>query len=344
MIKIPKERIKQKIINGSKYYMYRVMKNGVSKTFYGKTIKELNEKYNEYLSTKEVKTPHKKSNNFGILFERYLQLKKCDWKIQTYISRLGFYEKHLKGSALSKMQIQDVDKQSILDFIDKLKLSFNTKKEKLCVLKQFINYCIDEGLVENNVVKAIRLKNRVVLEEECNLSPSTVKALLEGCRGSEIEPIIIGMCNGMRLGEAMALNKNNIRGNYIYINESLTTCTIEGKVQYLLETPKNDYSFRRVYLSEEHINIFLSCSTDNKGYYAHYRGRWISRSRIYNYLKLYNCKPHDLRKFYTSYLLMNGTNVYAVKAQLGHSKASQLTESVYLQTGNYIEKEMMKYF
>ena len=51
-----------------------------------------------------------------------------------------------------------------------------------------------------------------------------------------------------------------------------------------------------------------------------------------------------LRKFYCSFLLMNGANIYIVKGQLGHSKSSTLTESVYLQTTTYIEKEISRYF
>ena len=340
---ISKDKIKEREINGNRYYVYRWKKNGVSKTIYAKSIKELNTKYNEYLKEDKEVVVHKKSPNFNTLFESYLEEKKGDWKIQTYVSRLNFYEKHLNKSKLSKMKIEEISKQSIVSFINDLNLSYSTKKEKLSQLKQFFNWCLGEDYITKNVCKGIKLK-QPFKEEECNLSPQVVKALLEGCRGLEIEPIIIGLCNGLRLGEALALNKSNIRSNYIIINESLTKVSLEGKTTYILETPKNNHSIRKLYLSEEHISRLLNCSIDSRGYYANVKGHWVSRKRIYDYLSKYNCKPHMLRKFYCSYLLMNGANIYIVKGQLGHSKSSTLTESVYLQTGNYIEKEMQKIF
>ena len=341
---IPKQRIKQRTINGNKYYVYRFKKNGISKTIYAKTIKQLNEKYNDFLSTKEVKSTYKKQPNFNTLFQSYLEEKKGEWKIQTYVSRLNFYEKHLKKSILSKMQIKEISKQSILSFIQKLDLSFSTKREKLNQLKQFFNYCIENEYIQKNICRGIRFKNKTVVEEEGFISESVVKAILNDCRGLDIEPIIIGLCNGCRLGEALALNKSNIKSNYILINESLTKVSIEGKTTYLLESPKNAHSIRKLYLSKEHMDRLLNCKTDSRGYYANVKDKWIDRKKIYNFLSKYNCKPHQLRKFYCSYLLMNGANIYIVKSQLGHSKASQLTESVYLQTTSYVEAEMSRYF
>ena len=341
---IPKDRIKQRTINGNIYYVYRFKKNGISKTFYAKSIKELNEKYQKYIKEDRGVTPHKKQPNFNTLFESYLEEKKGEWKIQTYVSRLNFYEKHLKKSILSKMQIKEISKQSIVSFINKLDLSFSTKREKLNQLKQFFNYCIEEDYISKNVCRGIRFKNKTVEEEEGVISEGVVKAILNDCKNTQIEPIIIGLCNGLRLGEALALNKSNIKGNYILINESLTKVSIEGKTTYILESPKNAHSIRKLYLSEDHISRLLNCNANNKGYYSHYKGHWVSRKRIYNYLSKYNCKPHMLRKFYCSFLLMNGANIYAVKSQLGHSKNSTLTESVYLQTTSYIEREMSKYF
>lgn len=163
---IPKDRIKQRTIKGNKYYVYRFKKNGISKTIYAKTIKELNTKYNDYLSTKEVKSTYRKQSNFNTLFESYLEERKGDWKIQTYVSKCNFYEKHLKKSILSKMKIEEISKQSILSFINKLDLSFSTKREKLNQLKQFFNYCIEEDYITKNVVKAIRLKSMPLEEEE----------------------------------------------------------------------------------------------------------------------------------------------------------------------------------
>lgn len=341
---IPKQRIKEREINGNRYYVYRFKKNGISKTFYAKSIKELNEKYQKYIKEDRGVTPHKKQPNFNTLFERYLEEKKGDWKIQTYISRLNFYENHLRKSKLSKMQIKEISKGDIVGFINKLNLKFSTKKEKLNQLRQFFNYCIGEDYITKNVAKGIKIKQPFKEEEEC-LSPQTIKAILDDCKGTEIESAIILLCNGCRLGESLGANINNIKGNYILINESLTKVSLEGKTTHILENPKNAHSIRKLYLSEEHISRLLNCSTNNKGYFSNVKGnKWVSRKRIYDYLSKYDCKPHQLRKFYCSYLLMHNCNVYAVKQQLGHSKASQLTESVYLQTTSYVEREMRQFF
>ena len=338
-VKIPKDRIKNKTINGNQYLYYRFMVKGKDKTIYAKSIKELEAKYNDYLNTDEEIS----SKTLGTLFELYLAYKKKSWKVQTYNSRLNFYEKHIKASNLNKMKISKINKDTIILFIEKLNLSNSTKREKLNVLTQFFNWCISKDYTSTNPCKGVTVKMQTFDTDDLNVDADIIEKILTASKDTEIEAPILLLCYGCRLGEAMASNVKNLGDNYIFIKESLTKTTIDGKTKTFLETPKTKDSIRKVYLAPDDIRRLKHISHSSDGYYCKNINGWYSRNRIYNFLKKYNVKPHQLRKYYTTYLLMNGINIYTVKSQIGHSKSSPYTERTYLKNSNFIEKEMLNF-
>lgn len=337
-VKIPKDRIKHKTINSNQYLYYRFMIDGKDKTIYGKSIKELEQKYNSYLNADEEIS----SKTLGTLFELYLSQKQKSWKVQTYNSRLNFYKKHIKTSSLSKMKISKINKPTICTFIEKLNLSNSTKKEKLNVLSQFFNWCIDKSYIKDNPTKSIKID---IVSEEVELIDSIIiERILADCKGLNIEAPILLLLNGCRLGESLGANINNLGDDYIYIKESLTKCTINNKTVTFLEPPKTNQSIRKVYLSKDIVNRLKHCNHSEDGYYCKGLNGWYSRNRIYGFLKKYGVVPHELRKYYTTYLLMNNVNIYTVKRQIGHSKSSPYTENTYLKNVDRWNREEMNNF
>lgn len=335
-------KIKTKTVNGIEYLYTRFMINGKDKTIYGKSVKEVKDKYYKYLKENDINNTSNKT--FDYYFNKYLHEKKSTWKIQTYKSRLNFYEKHIKTSILAKKKFSKVSKADIRTFIEKLELQNSTKREKLQVLKQFYNWCIAKEYIFNNPCIDITVKVRDYDDKEV-ISADTVNQILNDVHGKDIEPVIILLCFGCRLGEAMAANKVNIDDEGILITESLTKVSIEGHTKTFLEAPKTRDSIRKVILPSEVINTLKCCSSSIDGYYCKTIHGWMSRNRIYHFLSKYNVTPHDLRKFYCTNLLMNNVNIYTVKNQLGHSKSSTYTEKYYLlKDSNKIKKDMNNYF
>jgi integrase len=58
---------------------------------------------------------------------------------------------------------------------------------------------------------------------------------------------------GMRLGECLALNWHDIRGNYIEVSKTISKEQINGK--YDITTPKTKKSNRKILLDDETINL-----------------------------------------------------------------------------------------
>lgn len=336
-VKIPKSRVKTKVVKGNEYLYYRWMVNGKDKTIYGKTFKELEQKYNDYLNT----TGGTKTLDY--YFQKYLKEKQNTWKVQTYNSRYNFYKNHINNSILSNKKISSLSKTDISSFIEKLNLSNSTKKEKLNVLTQFFNWCISKDYVAVNPCKGVTVKMQTFDTDDLNVDTDIIEKILIASKDTEIEAPILLLCYGCRLGEAMASNVKNLGDNYIFIKESLTKTTIDGKTKTFLEPPKTKDSIRKVYLALDDIRRLKHISHSSDGYYCKNINGWYSRNRIYNFLKKYNVKPHQLRKYYTTYLLMNNVNIYTVKSQIGHSKSSPYTERTYLKNSNFIEKEMLNF-
>lgn len=341
-MKISKSKLKSRIINGNKYLVYRFMRDGKSKSIYGKSYTEIQKKYDKYLKENDINNSSTKT--FDYYFNKYLHEKRCCWKIQTYKSRLNFYEKHIKTSILAKKKFSKVNKSDISTFIEKLELSNSTKREKLQVLKQFYNWCIENDCCNNNPCTNITVKVRDYDDKEV-ISANTVNQILNDVHGKDIEPVIILLCFGCRLGEAMAANKEQLDVEGILITESLTKVSVGGYTKTFLEAPKTRESVRKVILPSEVIETLKRCSSAIDGYYCKTIHGWMSRNRIYHFLSKYNVTPHDLRKFYCTNLLMNNVNIYTVKNQLGHSKSSTYTEKYYLlKDSDKIKNDMNNYF
>lgn len=340
-VKINKSRVKTKIINGHEYLYYRWMVNGRDKTIYAKTLRDLEKKYNAYLNSTDDTTGNKSFNNY---FDLYLKSKKKSWKVQTYNSRLNFYENHVKTSFLAKKKFSKITTTDINKFIEKLNLSNSTKREKLQVIKQFFNWCIENNYCINNPCNGIEVKIKNNEYPEV-ISASLVNKILNDIHGEEIEPVIILLSFGCRLGEAMASNINNLDDSGIIIDKSLTKTTVNGKTRTFLEPPKTKDSIRKIYLPKEVIDILRNCTTSIDGYYCKTRRGWMSRNRIYRFLNKYNVSPHQLRKFYATTLLRGGVNVYTVKEVLGHSKSSLYTEKYYLlKDSNRTKQELQNFY
>lgn len=336
-VKIPKSRVKTKVVKGNEYLYYRWMVNGKDKTIYGKTFKELEQKYNDYLNT----TGGTKTLDY--YFQKYLKEKQSTWKVQTYNSRYNFYKNHVNNSILSNKKISSISKTDVSSFIEKLNLSNSTKKEKLNVLTQFFNWCISKDYTSTNPCKGVTVKMTTFDTDDLNVDTDIIEKILTASKDTEIEAPILLLCYGCRLGEAMASNVKNLGENYIFIKESLTKTTIDGKTKTFLEPPKTKDSIRKVYLAPDDIRRLKHITHSSDGYYCKNINGWYSRNRIYNFLRKYNVKPHQLRKYYTTYLLMNNVNIYTVKRQIGHSKSSPYTERTYLKNSNFIEKEMLNF-
>lgn len=136
---------------------------------------------------------------------------------------------------------------------------------------------------------------------------------------------------GIRLGECLALNWNDLNNGKLSINKTLSKEKANGK--YVISSPKTNSSIREILLDKETINKLQ----DLKKFYENYEGfnqDWfifgglepISQSTIGRkknaYCKKANVKQikiHDFRHSHASLLVSKGIPITAIAKRLGHS-------------------------
>lgn len=139
---------------------------------------------------------------------------------------------------------------------------------------------------------------------------------------------------GMRLGECLALNWNDVKENYIEINKTLINRKVND--EYKFNLPKTKTSIRKVKLDDTTINAlkkikehYSDCINFNTNWFVFGGIRplattTIERKKNY-YCKISNVKQikiHDFRHSHASLLLSNGIPITVISKRLGHADTS----------------------
>lgn len=140
------------------------------------------------------------------------------------------------------------------------------------------------------------------------LSESEIQLLRDNCR-KDVWPIVFtALCTGMRRGEILALEWNNVD----LVNDNIT----------LLKTKSNKKREIPILPELKAMFIQLKTKTDGKVFEISkdaFIGSW---KRTLAKLKIPDFKFHDLRHSYSSYFVMNGGDIQILQKLLGHSSLS----------------------
>lgn len=148
--------------------------------------------------------------------------------------------------------------------------------------------------------------------------------------------------SGLRIGEALALQKDDVSGRYIHVNKTLDLETGE-----ISEGAKTYSSNREVFMQQELYDLVrdirkymtrmsLQCGFRTSFFFSDFDGRPLQYARLNNYFKE-NCRRilgrslslHSLRHTHTSLMFEAGATLEAVSLRLGHSD-SRITKEIYL--------------
>lgn len=147
--------------------------------------------------------------------------------------------------------------------------------------------------------------------------------------------------SGLRIGELIALNKDDITGDYISVNKTYDT------INNIVTTPKTNTSNRDVYITPELEalikeytkwrkiqDVMLGCRSQL--FFHGNDGGYIQYYTYEKYLKESSEKcigrritTHALRHTHASLLLASGVSVDTISRRLGHDN-SRITKDIYL--------------
>ena len=309
----------------------------LTKTFTGKTRKEVQAKITEY----QYKVNAGKINplaaplTFKQYSERWLMMKKTTLKPQTYRN----YESNMQCLDFGNKVMKDITVSDVNTLLLTLlqTLSPATVRGRHALLKSVFEGARKEKLIiENPVEDSMRIKAQVdhtVTEMHVLTKEESTNVLL---KAKEMKapiwfyPLIrTALETGMRKGELRALQYKALGKDTIYIKASVEDSAGKGAS---LTTPKTRASVRRIHVSTSLIEILQTLPhKDENSFVFHTKNETlIANSDIQYYFnalkKVSNIdKPlhfHDLRHTHATLLIMAGVNIKTVSTRLGHASVA----------------------
>ena len=282
---------------------------------------------------------------FSDLYEQYKTFKSQTIKPQSFITICNKIENHILPY-FKDYKIKEINHIVYINwkkYILQKKYSFKYMSSLHICMVNILNYAMQYFGLENNVasktgnfinINAIKKYDYWTFEEFYTFINKV----------NEIEYKVLFRVlffTGMRLGECLALNWEDIKSDYISINKTIAQ-KVRTNGNYIVTTPKSLSSNRVIKLDKETIyNLNLL-----KRFYSQFIGfnnNWyifggikplatttISRKKNYycDLAKVKRIKIHEFRHSHASLLISKGIPITMISARLGHKDVS-MTLKVY---------------
>lgn len=366
-------------VNGLKYWKITITTGfdpltgkQMRKKIYGKTQKEAKNKLAEF---KETYANNSDNSTLGNFFYDWLwNIKRPSLKDSTFEKWEGIYRNYIKvNKGLNNAKLCDVDTmymQKITTALLKKHTMSQVKHLNSCLTNCF-RYAKSINKIKYNPMEGIVYpKNHDIIEEKENyISEEEQKCLIKTLEGDKLQGIIlIGLMCGVRLGEAMALQVNDIDFNNmnIKIKKSVKYVWIgerdkKGKKIYenKVTIPKTKSSIREVPLPamlkpvlkdliKENMKNKLKYGElyyDNKLIFCKENGDYLDNKKPNRHLKAAlkraeidsDIHYHSLRHIFITNCLSKDINPRTVMDWVGHTDI-KMTMLVYAE----INKEKNK--
>lgn len=264
--------------------------------------------------------------------------------LRSYAGDLSQFLEYLKQRKLSEptlLNARHLDIRGFLAYLRREEVSKRSAARKLSTLRSFYNYLMLQGLVEENVAKAVR-SPKMSKKLPLFLYPKEIEALLEapkddvlGIRDRAIIELLYA--TGIRVSELVSIKTEDVNfgSNYIIVFGK------GSKERVVFFGKKAEESLER-YLKES--RPFLLRDISEEYLFLNKNGTSISDRSIRRMIDKYvkqtalnsNISPHTLRHTFATHMLNNGADLKTVQELLGHSSLS--TTQIY----THVTKEKLK--
>lgn len=296
------------------------------------------------LESQKVFTLHEYSH---LWLENYIKPVRRPSTIERYE---GILEKYVLPE-LGRKPIDKINRANIKSFLLQLHQAGLSKSTiALCrdVISGVLNQAMDDELIQNNPITGVLKMLKLERDKKPPVVPMTfeeVELFLDTCKHyrPEFYPLFLtALRTGMRLGELLALEWQNIdfSGLYIRVERSWRREAVQktknGKSRRVDMSNQLNEELQKLYKHRQDEALHLGQNqSPNNIVFHHKDGGYFSQNTIRNIFKrllklagLRDMRPHDCRHTFASLLLSNGEDVVYVKEQLGHASI-QMTVDIY---------------
>lgn len=376
---------------GITYYRFRKLYPGMTnhKEFTGRTKAEVKRKVQEF----ESKSVHITNSDFNKMtleqcIENVLNVLEPTFKTNNYATLQATFRCYIKTNKIADVQMGSIDTIAIQDYYSELskKYSESTVKKTRTLFNTVFDYLVSCNIMSSNPAKGIKMPhttNYAVQKKEHSFlsleqadkfyKTALMKAdeVTAGVRtgdyiyGRNARFCLIVLYTGMRIGEAYALTWEDVdfKRNVIRINKTKERIKVNGKYQWIVDTPKRPASIRVIPLIEKAKQQLLYLKTIQPGINAKPTDNIFvtesnippSQSSLTRTLKAILTRAdinpvgfglHDLRHSFGSMLLQKGwetnqpVDIKVISELLGHKDVS-ITYNTYLHIMNTHKSEVM---
>ncbi len=268
----------------------------------------------------------------------------------------GIYKKYIKGTQLSKkninkLQIRDLQifYNNILQEKGKENIVLNINK----LVKASLTQAVKLELISRNVASLVTLPSINKNKKIPIFSDNEIHKLMDTLKKEDLQMqliVLIAITTGLRQGEILGLTWQNVdlNNNLIKVRQTVRqTKKIEikdgkieeGKNEIIKTSPKVASSTRDVFIPQEVCNLLKIYKKNkiNDIVFPNSFGGWMDASNFRKHYKnllkkadIPYLKFHTLRHQYTTTLLKNNVLLKRVQELLGHATPTT-TMNIYMQ-------------
>lgn len=236
--------------------------DGVRRSFYGKSAKEVRAKYQQALANKDTKPAEQATTQSAIkveaFFTEYLAAIKDSIKRRSHETSKDIIRLHLNPEFGSK-RLRDLDRRTIQAMYSGKRdggLSASRVKRIHDVLAAALNVAVKWGYIHNNPCDAVT-KPKVQSPEIRPFSKDEAKRYIAAAQGERYEALfVLGLTSGARWGELAGLQWRDLdlESRVMHIQRAL----VNGYGGHTFDTPKTNGSRRSVGLTQRATDALVS--------------------------------------------------------------------------------------
>ena len=220
---------------------------------------------------------------------------------------------------LGNVPIKKIKHTHLQTWLDDLDLKPASKAKAKSTLKQLFDYAVNNDIVLKNYAQGLEINEKIEQTGKI-FTNDEIKTLWEHQDDSTVQQLLILLYTGMRIGEMLAMNRDNI-----HLDEG-----------YMIGGSKTEAGRDRVIPIHSRIKPFIEQQLEdnywliqsNRGVAMSYENAAIKYRKVFKQFGM-DHKIHDTRKTCVSWLHSSGVPMEVVRMIVGHS-GKGVTEKVYL--------------